>query len=196
MSEWRTFKYLLRGDKSDVAVLLITFFLTVIVDLTVAIEVGVVLAIVLFVRRVMQTSNISMLEGHRLAATEDDEVASMENTDRLDIPDGVEVYEIDGPFFFGLASRFEELEQMKKPGTKVRIIRMRKVPFIDSTGINNLRNLCERTHKRGVTVILSGVTDEVHKTLVKFGVDLELGEDCIYPHIVPALEKAKELVKK
>ena len=195
MSEWRTFKYLLRGDKSDVAVLLITFFLTVIVDLTVAIEVGVVLAIVLFVRRVMQTSNISVLEGNRLAATEDDEKASMENTDKLDIPAGVEVYAIDGPFFFGLASRFEELEQMKKPGTKVRIIRMRKVPFIDSTGVNNLRNLCERTRKRGVTVILSGVTEEVRQTLDKFGVDKELGAENIFPHIVPALERAKAIVK-
>ena len=85
---------------------------------------------------------------------------------------------------------------MKKPGTKVRIIRMRKVPFIDSTGINNLRNLCERTHKRGVTVILSGVTEKVHASLVKFGVDLEIGPDCIFPHIVPALEKAKELAQK
>ena len=196
MSEWKTFKYLLRGDKSDVAVLLLTFFLTVIVDLTVAIEVGVVLAIVLFVRRVMQTSNISVLDGHTVAATEDDEAASMENTDRLDIPAGVEVYEIDGPFFFGLASRFEELEAMKKPGTKVRIIRMRKVPFIDSTGVNNLRNLCERTRKRGVVVILSGVTDKVHATLVKFGVDQEIGEDNIFPHIVPALAKAKELAKE
>ena len=195
MSEWKTFKYLLRGDKSDVAVLLITFFLTVIVDLTVAIEVGVVLAIVLFVRRVMQTSNISMLDGNRVAATEDEESASMENTDRLDVPKGVEIYEIDGPFFFGLASRFEELEQMKKPGTKVRIIRMRKVPFIDSTGVNNLRSLCERTRKRGVTVILSGVTDKVQATLVKFGVDKEIGADHIFPHIVPALEKAKELAR-
>ena len=196
MSEWKTFKYLLRGDKSDVAVLLITFFLTVIVDLTVAIEVGVVLAIVLFVRRVMETSHINVLQDNTLAATEDPETAAMENTDRLDIPEGVEVYEIDGPFFFGLASRFEELEKMKKPGvTKVRIIRMRRVPFIDSTGINNLRNLCERTHKRGVTVILSGVTEKVHQSLVKFGVDLEIGQDCIYPHIIPALEKAKELVK-
>ena len=195
LSEWRTFKYLLRGDKSDVAVLLITFFLTVIVDLTVAIEVGVVLAIVLFVRRVMQTSNISMLDGNSVAATEDEEAASMENTDRLDVPKGVEIYEIDGPFFFGLASRFEELEQMKKPGTKVRIIRMRKVPFIDSTGVNNLRSLCERTRKRGVTVILSGVTDKVQATLVKFGVDKELGADHIFPHIVPALEKAKELAE-
>ncbi len=195
MSEWKTFKYLLRGDRSDVSVLLLTFFLTVIVDLTVAIEVGVVLAIVLFVRRVMQTSNISVLEGDHLAATEDDEAASMENTDMLDIPAGVEVYEIDGPFFFGLASRFEELEQMKKPGTRVRIIRMRKVPFMDVTGVNNLRNLCERTRKRGVTVILSGVQDKVRESLEKFEIDKQIGADIIFPHIIPALEKAKELVK-
>ena len=196
MSEWRTFKYLLRGDKSDVAVLLLTFFLTVIVDLTVAIEVGVVLAIVLFVRRVMQTSTISVLEGNEVAATEDMEKASMEDTDRLTIPDGVEVYEIDGPFFFGLASRFEEFESRKGGNTKVRIIRMRKVPFIDSTGVNNLRNLCERTRKRGVTVILSGVTEKVNASLVKFGVDQEIGSENIFPHIVPALERATELASK
>ena len=195
MSEWRTFKYLLRGDRSDVAVLLITFFLTVIVDLTVAIEVGVVLAIVLFVRRVMQTSSIEVLENQHLAATENDEMASMEDTEFLDIPEGVEVYEINGPFFFGLASRFEELENMKKSGTKVRIIRMRKVPFIDSTGINNLRNLCERTRKRGGTVILSGVTEKVQASLIKFGVDKEIGAENIFPHIVPALAHARELVK-
>lgn len=195
MSEWRTFKYLLRGDRSDVAVLLITFFLTVIVDLTVAIEVGVLLAIVLFVRRVMQTSSIEVLENQQLAATENDEKASMEDTEYLDIPEGVEVYEINGPFFFGLASRFEELESLKKSGTKVRIIRMRKVPFIDSTGINNLRNLCERTRKRGVTVVLSGVTEKVHSSLVKFGVDKEIGPENIFPHIIPALAHARELVK-
>ena len=196
MSEWRSFKYLLRGDKSDVAVLLITFFLTVIVDLTVAIEVGVLLAIVLFVRRVMQTSTVYALDGHRLAATENDEKITAEDTEYLDIPDGVDVYEINGPFFFGLASRMEELSSVKGRDTKVRIIRMRKVPFIDSTGINNLRNLCERTHKRGVTVILSGVTENVHQTLVKFGVDLEIGPNNIFPHIIPALEKAAEIVKK
>lgn len=195
MSEWRSFKYLLRGDRSDVAVLLITFFLTVIVDLTVAIEVGVLLAIVLFVRRVMQTSSIDVLQSDHVAATENDEIVSLEDTEFLDIPAGVDVYEINGPFFFGLASRIEELSSIKGKQTKVRIIRMRKVPFIDSTGINNLRNLCERTHKRGVTVILSGVTDKVHETLVKFGVDLEIGPENIFPHIVPALAKAKELVK-
>jgi SulP family sulfate permease len=196
MSEWKTFKYLLRGDRSDIAVLLITFFLTVIVDLTVAIEVGVLLAIVLFVRRVMQTSSIDVLDGGSIAATEKDEYVNAEDIEYLDIPEGVDVYEINGPFFFGLASRIEELSSIKGRQTKVRIIRMRKVPFIDSTGINNLRNLCERTHKRGVTVILSGVTDKVHQSLVKFGVDLEIGPDHIFPHIVPALEKAKELVKE
>ena len=165
-------------------------------DLTIAIEVGVVLAIVLFVRRVMQTTHVSVLQDDTVAATEDPEKAAMEDTDRLFIPKGVEVYEIDGPFFFGLASRFEELEGTKKKGTKVRIIRMRRVPFIDSTGVNNLRNLCERTRKRGVTVILSGVTDKVMATLVKFGVDEEIGKENIFPHIIPALERATDIVSE
>ena len=194
MSEWRTFKYLLKGDKSDVAVLLITFFLTVIVDLTVAIEVGVLLAIVLFVRRVMQTSTVSMLEG-KVAASEDPEKDAMQDTDRLQIPAGVEVYEIDGPFFFGLASRFEEFENRKGGNTKVRIIRMRKVPFMDSTGVNNLRSLCERTRKRGVTVLLSGVNEKVTESLAKFGVDQEIGKENIFPNIIPALERAAEIAK-
>ena len=195
MSEWRTFKYLLKGDKSDVAVLLITFFLTVIVDLTVAIEVGVLLAIVLFVRRVMQTSTVSMLEG-KVAASEDPEKDAMQDTDRLQIPAGVGVYEIDGPFFFGLASRFEEFENRKGGNTKVRIIRMRKVPFMDSTGVNNLRSLCERTRKRGVTVLLSGVNEKVTESLAKFGVDQEIGKENIFPNIIPALERAAEIAKK
>ena len=195
MSEWRTFKYLLKGDKSDVAVLLITFFLTVIVDLTVAIEVGVLLAIVLFVRRVMQTSTVSMLEG-KVAASEDPEKDAMQDTDRLQIPAGVEVYEIDGPFFFGLASRFEEFENRKGGNTKVRIIRMRKVPFMDSTGVNNLRSLCLRTRKRGVTVLLSGVNEKVLESLAKFGVDQEIGKENIFPNIIPALERATEIAKK
>lgn len=196
MSEWRSFKYLLRGDKSDVAVLIITFLLTVIVDLTVAIEVGVVLAIILFVKRVMETSSIKVLEDDKIAGTEDDEIAALDDTEHFIIPKGVEVYEVDGPFFFGLASRFEEIDQRSKHDTKIRIIRMRKVPFIDSTGINNLRNLYQRTRKRGIIVILSGVNDSVRATLEKFGVDKELGSDFICPHIVPALAKANEELAK
>ena len=197
MSEWRTFKYLLHADKPEVAVLLLTFFLTVIVNLTVAIEVGLVLAIVMFVRRVMQTSSISVIEDAELLASEaDEDVINPEDTEHLDIPAGVEVYEVNGPFFFGLASKFEEFEQSRKAGVKVRIIRMRRVPFIDSTGVNNLRNLCLRTKARGVQVILSGVTPDVEASLVKFGIDNLIGKEYIQPHISLALEKAREYLSK
>jgi len=194
MSEWRTFKYLLNGDKTDVAVLLITFGLTVIIDLTVAIEVGVLLSIVLFVRRVMQTSDIHVIESHRISSAEDDEELTPEDTPMLDIPDGVEVYEINGPFFFGLASKFEEFDNRGRSNTKVRILRMRNVPFMDSTGIKNLRNLCDRARLRGIRTILSGVNDNVREELVKYGVDKELGEENIQPNIVPALARAREIL--
>ena len=194
MSEWRTFKYLLKGDWADIAVLLITFFLTVIIDLTVAIEVGLLLAVIMFVRRVMQTSTIEVLDAdHKVSSSEDEEVINPEDTQYLDIPEGVSVYEINGPFFFGLASSFDELEDKKK-AVKVRIIRMRKVPFIDSTGINNLKNLIDRNHRRGIKVILSGVNPNVSESLHKFGLDEKLSDGCIQPNIVPALAKAKEIL--
>lgn len=196
MSEWRTFKYLLRGDRTDVAVLLITFFLTVLVDLTVAIEVGLLLAVILFVRRVMQTSSIDVLDADsKIAGTEANEIVNPDDTQYLDIPEGVDVYEINGPFFFGLASKFDEFEDKKnrkrKAATKVRIIRMRNVPFVDSTGINNLRNIIDRNHRRGVKVILSGVNPEVQAALHKFGIDEKLSDGCIQPHIIPALKRAQ-----
>lgn len=192
MSEWRSFKYLLKGDAADVAVLLITLLLTVIVDLTVGIEVGVVLAIAMFVRRMMQTSTITVLEQNRLAATEDDDVAAKDDVEMLDIHKGVEVYEINGPYFFGLASRSEEFERRNK-STRVRIIRMRKVPFMDSTGVKNLKNIIDMAHKRGVEVILSGVNEDVLGTLHKFGVDKIIGKGNIYPNIFPALTHANEI---
>lgn len=194
MSEWRTFKYLLKGDRNSIAVLLITFFLTVLVDLTVAIEVGVVMAIVLFVRRVMETSEIKVLDGSNIAPTEDDEIASMDDIEMLEVPEGVEVYEINGPFFFGMAAKMEEFNLRADANNKVRIIRMRRVPFMDTTGVHNLTNLIERTNARGMQVILSGVQPAVLKELKTFGVDKMIGEDHIQPHIVPALAKAKEIV--
>ena len=196
MSEWRTFKYLMRGEKSDVSVLLITFFLTVIVDLTVAIEVGVVLAIVLFVRRVMQSSDIKVVEEEEILGTESSEVINPDDTPHLNIPAGVEVYEINGPFFFGLANKFEELDNFKKKDIKVRILRMRRVPFMDVTGINNLRNLVERTRKRGIEVVLSGVNETVESSLEKFGLDKVIGKENILPHICPALARANEILEK
>ena len=195
MSEWRTFKYLLKGNKADVAVLLLTFGLTVLIDLTVAIEVGVLLAIVLFVRRVMETSDIHVIDSKAVAASEDDDSLNPEDTPMLDIPAGVEVYEINGPFFFGLASKFEEFDSRSNSGTKVRILRMRNVPFMDSTGMKNLRSLLQRARSRGITTILSGVNDSVRADLVKFGLDKEIGEENILPHIMPALKRAEALLK-
>ncbi|MBQ2913318.1 MAG: sulfate permease [Bacteroidales bacterium] len=197
MSEWRTFKYLLKGNKTDVSVLLITFFLTVIIDLTVAIEVGLVLAIILFVKRISETSSIKVLEGDTVAGTENDEKAMLADTEHLDVDPGVEIYEIDGPFFFGLASKLDEIDRdLRKQGIKVRIIRMRKVPFMDSTGLNNLRSLWKRSQKDNVQIILSGVNDNVLTYLNKVGFTQELGKEYIFPHIIPAVAKANELSAK
>ena len=197
MSEWRTFKYLLKGNKTDVSVLLITFFLTVIIDLTVAIEVGLVLAIILFVKRISETSTIKVLDTDNVAGTENDEIAMLADTEHLDVAPEVEIYEIDGPFFFGLASKLDEIDHgMRKQNLKVRIIRMRKVPFMDSTGLNNLRSLWKRSKKDGVQIILSGVNDNVLAYLNKVGFAQELGKEYIFPHIIPAVAKANELSGK
>lgn len=196
MSEWRTFKYLLKGDKTDVAVLLITFFLTVIFDLTVAIEVGVLLAIVLFIKRISETSEVKVMNDKYIAATEDEEDAQLTNIEHFNVPKEVEVYEIDGPFFFGLANKIDELDREYSRDAKIRVIRMRKVPFIDSTGLNNLRNLYKRSQKEGMTIILSGVKDNVRKTLVKSGFDKEIGPENILNHIVPAMARANEILEE
>ena len=196
MSEWRTFKYLLKGNKTDVSVLLITFFLTVIIDLTVAIEVGLVLAIILFVKRISETSTIKVLDTDNVAGTENDEIAMLADTEHLDVAPEVEIYEIDGPFFFGLASKLDEIDHLREGNIKVRIIRMRKVPFMDSTGLNNLRSLWKRSQKDGVQLILSGVNDNVQKYLTKVGFVQELGKEYIFPHIIPAVAKANELSGK
>ena len=196
MSEWRTFKYLLKGNKTDVSVLLITFFLTVIIDLTVAIEVGLVLAIILFVKRISETSTIKIMDTDNVPGTENDEIAVLADTEHLDVAPEVEIYEIDGPFFFGLASRLDELDHLREGEIKVRIIRMRKVPFMDSTGLNNLRSLWKRSQKDGVQMILSGVNENVLKYLTKVGFVQELGQEFIFPHIIPAVAKANELSGK
>ena len=176
--------------------LLITFFLTVIIDLTVAIEVGLVLAIILFVKRISETSSIKVLEGDTVPGTENDEKAMLADTEHLDVAPTVEIYEIDGPFFFGLASKLDEIDHLRNADIKVRIIRMRKVPFMDSTGLNNLRSLWKRSSKEGVQIILSGVNDNVLAYLNKVGFVQELGKEYIFPHIIPAVAKANELSGK
>lgn len=189
MSGWRTFKALMKSPKSDITVLLITFFLTVIFDLTIAIEMGLVIACVLFMRRVMETTEISVIKDEIDPNAESD-ISTHE--EHLIIPEGVEVYEINGPYFFGIATKFEEMMAQLGDRPKVRIIRMRKVPFIDSTGVHNLTSLCRMSQKEKITIILSGVNEKVHKVLEKSGFYELLGEENICPNINVALERAEE----
>lgn len=191
MSEWRTFKALLKNPKSDVTVLLITFFLTIIFDLTIAIEVGLVIACILFMRRVMETTEISVIKDE-IDPNDELDIAVCE--EHLIIPAGVEVYEINGPYFFGIATKFEETMAQLGDRPKVRIIRMRKVPFIDSAGIHNLTSLCKMSQKEKITIVLSGVNEKVHKTLEKSGFYELLGKQNICPNINVALDRAKEII--
>lgn len=193
MSGWRTFRELLKNPKSDVAVLLITFFLTVIFDLTIAIEFGLVLACLLFIKRVMEVVEVK-IDRYEIVHTKDTTISGEE--EHLTLPKDVETYEINGPYFFGIASRFEEVVLLTKERPKVRIIRMRKIPFIDSTGIHNLTNLCEISRKEGIHIILSGVNPKVHKVLERSGFNEMLGKENICSNIHEAIEKAQDFLEK
>ena len=196
MSGWRSFVSILKNPKSDVIVLWVTFLLTVIFDLTVAIEVGLLCACLLFMRRMAETTDVKVISDE-INPEEEDSDFQLGNLEHLTIPEGVEVYEINGPYFFGAGNRFEEImgvlrHQRQKP--RVRIIRMRKVPFVDSTGIHNLTNLCLMSQAEGIQVVLSGVNEKVQAVLHKAGFDTMLGADNICSHINLALERAKQLL--
>lgn len=193
MSGWRSFLTLMKNPKSDVTVLLITFFLTIIFDLTIAIEVGLIIACLLFMRRMSETTDVHVISNE---INPDDEGSDMHlgNIEHLTIPKGVEVYEINGPYFFGAGNRFEEIMATLGDRPQVRIIRMRKVPFVDSTGIHNLTNLCEMSQKEGIQIVLSGVTEKVHSQLNKAGFYDIVGQDNICSHIDIALDRAKEII--
>ncbi|MDD2285475.1 MAG: sulfate permease [Paludibacter sp.] len=193
MSEWRTFKSLLKGQKSDVAVLIATFLLTVIFDLTIAIEIGLVLAVVLFLRRISESTQISIFK-HDVEEAE--YIEGNTEAEKLILPKGVEVYEIEGPFFFGVANKFEETMKMLGDKPKVRIIRMRKVPFIDSTGMNNLNNLIRMSTKDKTKILLSGVNEQVHNALEKGGIGEKIGKENICNNITEALNRAEEMIAK
>ena len=191
MSEWRSFKAILKNPKSDIIVLLVTFFLTVIFDLTVAIEVGVLIACLLCMKRMAETTNVSVLSDEIDPNADSDVLGNLEH---LTIPEGVKVYEINGPYFFGIGNRFEEMMGDMGGRAKVRIIRMRKVPFIDSTGVHNLSNMCRMCAQMGVKVVLSGVNPSVMKVLKDAGMDELVGQENICSHISIALERAAQIV--
>lgn len=194
MCGWRSFLELMKNPKSDVTVLLITFFLTIIFDLTIAIEVGLIIACLLFMKRMSETTDVKAIT-EEIDLNQDAEF-STGNLDHLIIPQGVEVYEINGPYFFGASNKFEEIMASFGDRPKVRIIRMRKVPFVDSTGIHNLTNLCEMSKKEGIQIVLSGVREKVNGQLEHAGFYHLIGEENICSHINLALKRANEIIEK
>lgn len=190
MSGWRTVVGIFKSPKGDVSVLLATFLLTVIFDLTIAIEIGLLLAIVVFLRRVTENTQIRVY-GEQLDVAEGTEATTHEV---LDVAPGVSVYEIDGPFFFGVATKFDEMMRTSmKDKPVVRIIRMRKVPFIDATAIHNLEILIRSSHSEGIRIVLSGVKPTVREALRHAGIDRLIGDDNICDHITKAVPLANRI---
>ena len=195
MSGWRSFTSIMKNPKSDVIVLWVTFILTVIFDLTIAIEVGLICACLLFMRRMAETTDVKVISDEINPAEEESDF-QLGNLEHLTIPEGVEVYEINGPYFFGAGNKFEEIMATLHRGRRprVRIIRMRKVPFVDSTGIHNLTNLCLMSQKEGIQVVLSGVNPQVQAVLHRAKFDNLVGSDNICSHINIALDRARQLL--
>jgi SulP family sulfate permease len=195
MLGWRSIVDLTKAPKSDLIVMIVTFVLTVIFDLTIAIEVGLLLAVILFLKRTNEATVIRAFSGEIDPSQQTDIQLHGHDLDMLHIPPFTEVYEIDGPYFFGIANKFDEISQrIGSEGQKVRVLRMRKVSFIDSTGIHNLEQLFQRSKRCGLTLVLSGVNDNVYHTLEKAGLVKMIGRENIRNHINGALERAQEIV--
>jgi len=185
MSEWRSFISIMKGSKYDVLVLLATFFLTIFADLTVAIEVGMILASLLFMQRMSRLSTITSVE------TDKDSIE-----DYSTLTEGISVYEINGPFFFGAANKYKEV--LKEVGIKsnVLILRMRNVPFIDATGMHNFKEVLKTLNHYKVKVILSGVRQSVYDELIISGIEHYIPKELIYSSYADARSKAEEILKE
>ena len=193
MSEWRTFVSLIKQSRSTMGILMTTFLLTVIFDLTIAIGVGLILAIFGFLKRLNESTHVSRTTGS-IDLGKEAEFHSIDIPEEvLQLPDKVEVYEIEGPFFFGVASKFDEITRELGDQPHIRIIRMRKVPFIDSTGLNNLKILCKHSKKEKIQVILSGVNESVRESLEKSDIPQIIGSDNICSNIHLAVARAELL---
>lgn len=190
MSEWRRFKAELRAPRSDVAVLLVTFSLTILVDLTVAVEVGMVLAAFLFMKRMSEVTNVSVLS--REFEDQADREMTLDRRTGPMIPAGVDVYEIDGPFFFGAAESFKNAVSSVARKPKALVIRLRRVPVIDSTGLATLRDLISRSRQEGTRVILTEVHSQPVVALTNAGLLDELGEENVAGTLEEALAGLRE----
>ena len=188
MSEWRSFRSILRASVFDIVILLVTFFLTVLVDLTVAIEIGVVLAALLFMKRMADNAPKEIIGKTNL----DQDI--IENY--KDLPKGLGIYEISGPFFFGSAKTYCETIRNLGVNYDVLIIRMRHVPFVDSTALKNLKETVLQLTNENTRIVLSGVNEAVKKDLLKGGIGDLVGVENIYPKFDMALQAAKEMIEK
>ena len=193
MSEWRIFLKLFRSPKSDIVVLLTTYFLTVLIDLTVAIEVGVVLAAFLFMKRMMTVTEIGPLKEafQTLNTEEDDEITRT----KLDIPKGVEIFEINGPFFFGAADKFKTVLHDTVKKCKILIIRMRHVPTIDASGLRALEDIVDKCHHEHTIILLAGIRALPKSILKDSGLLDKIGKDNVLASIESAVKRAQELLK-
>lgn len=192
MSELGHFLHLFKAPRGDVAVLLTTFLLTVLVDLTVAVEVGMILAVFLFMKRMGDLSEIVSLTTLEKKYSEGSEKYEMEGIEKKQLPPGVEIYEITGPFFFGVADSLKNVLSNLESPPKVFILRMRKVPVIDASGMYALKDFYNKCSKDGTKLLLSGVSDRLLKKLKKFGVIDLIREDRIFSDMNSALEYAKD----
>ena len=191
MSEWRSFVRVLKSPKSDVSVLLITFFLTVVFDLTIAIEVGMVMSAFLFMHRMSMVTNVGVITRE----FNEDEVEDTQSINLKDVPKDVEVFEINGPFFFGAVDKFREAIDRVAERPKVLIIRMRNVPAIDSTGIAVLEKLCLDNRKHGTHFVLSGVHSQPLIAIGQAGLIDVFGEENIHDNIDSALTRTREILE-
>jgi SulP family sulfate permease len=191
MSEHHVFRQLLKSPRSDVIVLLTTFGLTVIFDLTVAIEVGMLLSVVLFMQRMAGLTNVGVITGELRDEEEKDDPNAIISRS---IPEGVEVFEISGPFFFGAASKFKDAMHIVGKSPAIRIIRMRKVLSVDATGLNMMKEMLADCKKTNTTLILSGVHVQPLFALQQYGLADEIGEDNIFGNIDDALDRSRELL--
>jgi sulfate permease, SulP family len=191
MSEWRVFAHLFRSPRSDVVVLLVTFGLTVLVDLTVAIQTGMVLAAFLFMRRMALISDAGPM---RRALREEEDADDPDATARLDVPPAVEVFEVYGALFFGAASKFKDAVRRVERPPRVLILRMRHVLAIDATGLRALEDLLDKTRRDGTVLVLSGVHAQPLTALERAGLLERIGPDNVHAHIRGALARARSLV--
>ena len=189
MSEWHNFVSLLHGNKMDVAVLLVTFFLTVLVDLVVAIEIGMVLSGFTFMKRMSDSVSVEKLDIH---GDENDE--ELFEQELAAIPKGVALYEIKGALFFGAAQQFQDTIRNIEQKPKILILRLRSVPFIDATGIYRLKEIIKHFNQRNVTTVLSGVNDNIRKDLEKADIYSVMAPENLLSHIDLALGRARELL--